>query len=399
MRTAALTIVLAATVVMPAGPSEASFLAPVVVSAENAHEPGIEVTADGTLYIGASAGLPGPGSVYRSRNGGTTWVKTPPGMRMALPGGSAFDLAVAPGGWLATTDLWSGSSTVARSTDGGSTWTAQPFQGEVVQDRPWVTSPVNGIVYHATHVPAGIVVAKSIDGGLTYGTRAIAPPSMEDAICICPTGNVVAESAERVGLLYSTGSGVRFMRSTDGGLTFSHHVVDPAGGHSTLESYPIAAAAGNGVVAAAWGETGSTTSRIGFSLSTDWGLTWSTPRYVVTGGASVFPWIAAQGSKIGLSLLHTTATGAPDTVSSTASWYESYVESTNLGTSWTPVQTVDVVPVKTGPICTDGLNCSSDTELGNVQSVAFDPSGRPNFAYVRSLDGSFDTEMRFVRGA
>src|SRR3954465_11653974 len=58
----------------------AAFGAPVVVSGDNASEPGIDVAPDGTLYVNAPVGvlsnIPGsPSNVYRSSDGGATWTK------------------------------------------------------------------------------------------------------------------------------------------------------------------------------------------------------------------------------------------------------------------------------------------------------------------------------------
>src|SRR5947207_5389967 len=70
----------------------ATFSAPVVVSGDDASEPGIDVAPDGTLYVNAPVGVlssvPGsPSNVYRSDDGGGTWAKLPSGLKANLPGG------------------------------------------------------------------------------------------------------------------------------------------------------------------------------------------------------------------------------------------------------------------------------------------------------------------------
>src|SRR5213594_5008744 len=100
------------------------FGAPVVVTGLDTAEPGVDVAPDGTIYVNAPAGLlshaPGsPSFVFRSDDGGATWTLTPPGLRANLPGGGDSDLSIDPAtGTVYMTDLWLGSATVSRSTDG-----------------------------------------------------------------------------------------------------------------------------------------------------------------------------------------------------------------------------------------------------------------------------------------
>ena len=67
------------------------------------------------------------------------------------------------------------------------------------------------------------------------------------------------------------------------------------------------------------------------------------------------------------------------------------------GATFTGVQVIDPTPVKTGPICTAGVDCASDRELLDFQSVAVDPLGRANVAWTRSIDNAINTELRFAR--
>ena len=214
--------------------------------------------------------------------------------------------------------------------------------------------------------------------------------------CICWSGNVVA-SGDTFAVAYSTATGINVARSLNG-VTVTASVVDPAGGPSTLDSFPVLAYGGGSRLAVTWLETSTSWSRVRLSVSTDWGASWSAPVSLVTAGASVHPWIAMSGSRVGVSLYHTAATGAPGTVPANAVWYETYLQSNDGGSTWSGLATVDPTAVKTGPICTDGLSCSGDAELGLRQSMAFDPAGRPNLVYVRSLDGVSNTEVRFTRG-
>jgi hypothetical protein len=391
----------------------ATFGAPVVVTDKDAGEPGIDVAADGTTYVNAPAGLlsnlPGsPSLLFRSDDGGATWHEAPAGTRSNFPGGGDSDVSLDPStGAIAFTDLWLGSATVAKSTDKGQTWTAQPVQGVVVQDRQWVANAGGGIAYHVTHqIPAGLVVSKSIDGGVTYPYSNIAAHVGDQTGCECPPGTLVAQSGggtlgttDKVGVIYPTSTGgVKFAHSENGALTFASSEVSPAGPADTGQAFPVVANAGGNHLLAVWLEVTGNSSTVRLSDSADWGASWSRPRTLVSSGTSVYPWIDARGAKVGVSLYHTadarsTPSGAPET----AQWFEQYLGSTDGGASFSAPQTVDPAPVKSGPICTEGINCSGDRELLDFQSLAIDPAGRANLTWTRSIDGQSDTQIRFAR--
>ena len=54
--------------------------------------------------------------------------------------------------------------------------------------------------------------------------------------------------------------------------------------------------------------------------------------------------------------------------------------------------------MKSGPVCTGGINCAGDRQLGDFQQVAIDNAGRAVMAYDRLIAGN-DTEVRFVAQA
>lgn len=383
-----------------------TFGSPVVVSSLNDSEPGIDVYGS-TVYINAIPGLnipgPSPSHLWRSDNGGTTWTLTTNTGRAALPGGGDFDITVAGDtGNLAMTDLWLGSATVGASSNKGQSWTAQPYSTPV-QDRQWVASAAGGRVYHATHqIPSGLVVATSIDGGVTYPIQTVAATPADQTGCVCPPGLLIAENggllADKVGLIYSTSvGGVKFARSANGAATFTNVNVSPASSADTISAFPVVANAGGNKLVAVWMEVIGGRSRIRGSTSTNWGSTWSTPQTIVSAGTPLYPWVAATGNTVAVSLFHTDAIGTPGNVPSSAQWFERYVESTNFGSTWSALTTVDSTPVKAGPVCTEGINCSEDRELGDFQAVSIDPLGRAYLTYTRSINGSSDTEIRFVR--
>ena len=98
-----------------------------------------------------------------------------------------------------------------------------------------------------------------------------------------------------------------------------------------------------------------------------------------------------------VSLYNTDATGTPGTVPEDARWFESYLESTDGGATFSGLQIVDPTPVKSGPICTEGTGCSGNRELLDFQSLALDGDNRANLVWTRSIDNQADTELRFAR--
>ena len=383
-----------------------------VVTGDNVSEPGIDVGPDNAIYVNGPTGilssLPGsPSNLYRSDDGGATWLMTPYSLRANLPGGGDFDISIDPKtNTLYSTDLWLGSATVGKSTDKGQSWIANPLQGVIVQDRQWVATSGGGVVYHATHqIPRGLIVSKSVApaDGIVYPISTVAATPVDQTGCVCPPGNLIAEGtgamagmSDKVGLIYATSTGgVKFARSTNGGLTFTNTVVSPASAATTNGNFPVVANGGGGHLFAVWQEVQGNTSTIHYTSSNDWGATWAAPRALVTGGSSAFPWIAANGQKVAISLYHTTANGTPDTVPASAQWFESYLESVDGGATFSALSTADPTPAKTGPICTEGINCSSGRELGDFQSVALDNANAADLAYVHSFDGT-DTEVRFA---
>ena len=402
-----------ALMVAPAARGAGGFGAPVVVTGLDTGEPGIDVASDGTIYVNAPTGLNPSGSpslVFRSDDGGANWVETPPGARTNLPGGGDSDLSIDPvTGTVYMTDLWLGSATVSRSMDRGDTWVANPVQGMVVQDRQWVATAGGGNVYHATHqIPAGLVVSKSMTptDGLVYSQSTVAATPADQTGCVCPPGTLIAEpgtaslgSGDRVGLVYFTSTGgINFARSLDGAVTFTNVPVSPPSSADTTHAFPVVASAGNDTLHAVWLEVfGSASSRVRYARSSNWGASWTKPATLVGSGTSVYPWVAARGDKVSVTVYHTDASGTPDTVDQKSQWFEAYLESTNGGSSFTALAVIDPLPVKSGPICTEGTDCNANRELLDFQSVTIDGAGRANATWTRSIDGVSDTEIRFAR--
>ena len=378
----------------------ASFGAPVTVAVDGGSEPTIDVAPDGTIYVTGTTGLcagclpPNIGAVYRSDDGGATWRTTPAGTRQIAIGGGDIDLVVAPSGAIATTDLWLGNSSVAVSQDKGETWLASPLQGTPAQDRQWLAATTNGY-YHVVHqIPAGHVVSFSLDGVL-YPVHQIAATPLDQTGCICPPGNVVAQGggllADRVAFVYQTTTrGMGIARSTNGGITWTNTYPGESVNAGGVMGFPVIATDGQGRLAAVWQPEG--TGDVYLVTSTNFGSSWTAPRLIENSGTAVYPWVAYRNGKIAVSYYHTTATApSADEVPESAQWTLSYRDSTDDFTA-----RVAIDNIKTGPICTMGIGCSEDRELGDFQSIDLTPAGKAVIAYNRNTGGE-STEVRFVK--
>ena len=397
----------------PVQATTTGFISPVAVTGANVGEPGIVVDGAGTIYIDGPAGLPNASPVFKSTDGGATWSTTPTSLRAALAGGGDVNVAVDRAtGNLYMVDLWLGASTTSRSTDGATSWVGNPL-GVPIQDRPWVATAGNGNVYMVTHqVPLGLIVSKSIAplDGIVYPVSTIGASVLDQQGCICPPGNIVAEpgpSGDNVGFIYSTSTGaVKFAHSANGGLTFANTNVTPDNSSvSTADAFPVVADAGSGHLVAVWLEdfSGSPANRVQEATSSDFGASWSSPQTIVatSGGTSVYPWVAASGSKVSVSLYHTTAAPTaspePDSVPASAQWFETYLESGDGGATFSTLSTVDPTPVKTGPICTQGATgCNGNRQLLDFQTVTLDPLSRANLSYARATSDTAVQTM-FIR--
>ena len=434
-------IVLAVTVLGLTGSVHAQlpFADSVVVSDKDVGEPGIDVAADGTLYINAPSklqlGTTSASLLFRSDDCGDHWASTSPGfLRGNLPGGADSDVAVDPiDGSIYYVDLFDIDSTYSISRDKGFTWVYSiPLGGLPVHDRPWLASSGRGVVYEAyTNPLLGIAVTKwVVQGQVPILTTLAADSLLARSNCTgCPPGNVVTSKAydndqlglmDKVGVMYSTAAGgVGFARSTNGGLSWSQFMVSRnTPGVDTTHSFPNAANDGSGTLHAVWLDVfpagsahclfGLGCSRVRYSRSGDFGQTWIAPITLVAAGSSVFPWVDARGSKVSVALYHAQALGPPDAVPGNTEWHTSYLESLDGGRTWSALQTVDALPattvVKTGPICTAGeLGCVSDRELLDFLQVAIDPADRANVTWTRVLRAGQpgvtpkDTQIRFAR--
>jgi len=189
---------------------------------------------------------------------------------------------------------------VARSTDGGATFR-----------KPVVVSPgvnatgampaiaPNGDLYVAFEdfsvSPGGIDIVKSTDGGLTFSR----PKNVANVnpISTMTGGNgvrdngyprVAVDNKGAIHIVFSSAlrlfgqdrSDVRYVRSTDGGATFSPSVFFNDDGTTTAQWLPCIAAAPDGTLGARWWDrrndpAGDSLTDVYMAVSTDGGMSWS----------------------------------------------------------------------------------------------------------------------------
>lgn len=219
----------------------------------------------------------GTAEVLVSEDEGTTWT-TRPGP--PLPQGVSADVGdalvqVAPDGTLYYSALIAErlglgapglfGIQVAWSTDAAATWTGNtilspkdsPGVPVVYPDRQWLGFADDGTIYLTyNQLPSGIWVARSDDGGATWGGWTRAAP-VEDRIGAGQSGPPVVDPE---GTVFVPGcalapAGLAVYASTDGGATFSREDVPSSG----CSWFPVVAVAPDGALVAAWTDTAGLT--------------------------------------------------------------------------------------------------------------------------------------------
>jgi CUB domain/Divergent InlB B-repeat domain/Secretion system C-terminal sorting domain len=159
--------------------------------------------------------------IYKSTDGGTTWVAT--GLNFTLSQGTTLSkILVHP-----TNNqilLTAGNTGIRRSTDAGATWTQVSTAS--IKDIEW--KPNNPLVVYAGGYSGSAGVWRSTDGGITW-TKLTATPLPSTGTQRVAIG-VSPHDAEYVYALFakSTGYGFQGMyRSTDGGTTWTQQATTP----------------------------------------------------------------------------------------------------------------------------------------------------------------------------
>ena len=267
-------------------------------------------------------------------------------------------------------------------------------------DRPWITtSGTNAwLSYHDAVGSSLIRVWRSSDDGRSWTKVASPIPGQGratgDATFNNTQGPIVADShTGNVYDVYAAGeasvqkgttadfNNIYVSRSTDGGLTWTAHLVYHAPLFTNLGNiFPaLAVDPSNGALYAAWTDQHG----VWVSSSTDEGDSWSMPFKVSTVATTVMPWVAALNGKVDVVYYGSTASSIDD---ATAVWntYDSQLQ----GGTWS-TGLVSNSPNRVGKVCLEGSACTSDRELLDLFEVAENPaSGKAAVVYT---DSTVDT--------
>jgi hypothetical protein len=266
-------------------------------------------------------------------------------------------------------------------------------------DRPWMTSlgRTVWVAYHDSRNSSLIRVKKSIDDGRTW-TRSGNPITGQGGVTGSSTfnnslGPIVADpttgyvfEAFMAGEPQTKGSSgnynnVYIARSTDGGATYTDHLLFHAPPFTALNNFWPATAVDpvTGAVYVTWTDLHG----VVVSKSGDHGATWSTPTLVSTATTTVMPTVTARAGKADV-LYYGSDASTTDDPGAVWNVYDSRLSSG----SWT-VNTVSNTPNRVGAICLNGSGCTSDRELLDLFEAAEDPiSGKLAVIYT---DTTIDT--------
>lgn len=374
----------------------------------NGYEPGVDRLADGTLFVNSPQGGSGTQSgLWRKAPSAAGFTKVVfPQPYNRYPGGFDNDVAV-KGNRVYMLDLWVGSNAVIRSDDAGLTWTAGTPLSTVPSDREWIEvgkTDANGedTVFALSALiapPSTAFLAISRDSGDTWTEQTPVPlPSPKSGY----SGQLLADDTGFVGFPYIEGSQMKFAGSPNEGKTWYVRKVsyfgDAFGGH-----IQGAALVGNTIHVVYTASVGYGVG-VRYARSTDKGLTWfggdvtkqfsgsAVPTDLASAGSSMFPWVAASGSKVAATWYqaYTSKTGPllstptdPNLVSAGAQWRIMYAESLDGGATWTTPVAADPAIAQVGPICTKGISCTGGRQLGDFQQVIINGAGKAVIIYAR----------------
>jgi len=281
-----------------------------------AREPMIVEHPDGTLFVsGFGASYIGEKrtdepTLWKSRDGGTTWARVHVGIEEGGPGSgnSDIDLALAPDGTLYFVSLlfnaekWEGIQvSIGVSKDGGATWKWTLLSKTRFDDRPWVEVAPDGTAHVIWNDGSGVCHAVSQDGGLTWTERErIHPQGGSSHLAIGPKGEVAVRVTPASASYNKYEEGVDLIAvSTDGGITWHKHAAP--GAQKWVRAASYADSVPRWVEPVAWDERGSLYSfwtglkEIWLARSLDQGATWTTWKLAETPEVAYFPYLVARG--------------------------------------------------------------------------------------------------------
>jgi hypothetical protein len=270
-------------------------------------------------------------AAYASFDGGVSWLEAAPfGLQPGWAGISDPTLAWDRAGnaWLAGLAFGPGLNAALigiamySSSDGGKTWSAPNLIHQSDgDDKQWAASDNNpasphyGNVYVAwDDLTAGVCAfARTTDNGATWtGTAGQGPGAALGVMSFSPQLSVASDGTLYV--VWVAGSDIMFVKSTDGGASFSAPIA-AVSGITPLTSPPLAAPGGfpelpggsfrvlsigactagaGGAIALAWADYREGVSRIYYAYSHDSGATWSS---APTGQALLVGGLASGGDQ------------------------------------------------------------------------------------------------------
>lgn len=285
------------------------------------------------------------------------------------------------------------SSIMAFSSDDGETWTQSQGSGQpagvdhqTVGGGPYNPNsvpppPPNPLypnaVYYASQDIATALIARSDDGGLTFGPgipmyNLSQCSGLHGHIKVGPDGTVYVPNP-------SCGGAPAVVVSTDNGLTWA---IRPITNATTNSQDPaVGIGAGNTLYVGYMNASGVPHA----ATSTDKGVTWI-DRDVSQGliKNAIFA-VAAAGDddRAAFGFLGTPTGGNYQDTANFAGVWGFYIATTlDKGQSWSLVNSTGNDPVQIGSICTGGTTCGADRNLLDFNDMAVDKEGRVLAGYA-----------------
>ena len=384
-------------------------------------EPAVAADDHGHIYLlyAQYLGVPGCPScksptqiVQSSADRGATWgpprVIHPPGA-----GGGQWDsqIVVDPADGRTVYASWLQNAksdiAVAKSTDFGATWTTT-IANRINKggDKP-ILAVRGRDIYVAYNHATQMYVASSHDGGATWNEVKINRNgklgwALASGGTVTPNGDVYFSwgGYEQNGV--AKGPVNLFVsRSSDGGVTWTHRVLDVSGrpadcsaylcGWAYLGAQLVVSSDAAGTLYALWNKStaGSDAHRVYFARSTDAGRTWSTPASVSTarlGAQHTFPAIASdRAGDVRISWMDTRHG---------ALWNTYYRASTNGGASWSAEKDVSSYVSGYSYIKPDGFSFP----FGDYYELDIDDQGTAHVVNGQALNYDSPGAVWYTRG-
>lgn len=377
----------------------------------NGTEPGIDVTLDSDgkqlVYVHGTFGLPSHNKLWKFEDASNRPVgkdfkaitfSTP---YNRLPGGGDADIAV-NGDEVWFIDLWAGSNSIQYSPDKGATWTrGTPLSSIPTSDRQWISlgdTAVNPVtqerettVYLTDQgllTPRNVTFARSRNNGVVWDYYR---PVSESPVSLGMSGIPahIVSKGKRVVIASNTGGKFSVAVSNDEGDTWK---ITPVSGSLSDANGSLVGLTMNpdnpddlAIVYPGNGNQTGNRNQIVVRVSRDGGTTWSasTPLSPI-GRIGWFPWIDWRGDKVAAAWYQATNTGFtdPNTPTPGNKWEVYYSESLDSGATWSAGADIGAGTVKSGAICTNGLACNADRDLGDFLQLAVDYDGKSWITFV-----------------